>query len=260
MKIKLQEIVCYPLKSMRGINLADAAVGRQGLPFDREWLLTDEHGAFVTARSRHDLLLWRAEPFSDGITLTAPDGERITVMQKNLSQQSPVTVWKDTFAAQHGDEQADRWLSGKLQQTVRINYLGRSGNRVLAYADTPLSFADGAPYLLTHTASLAALNQTLARPVEMRRFRPNLVIDGAEAYAEETWRRIRIGSVEFEIFKPCTRCVMTTVDLTSGEKAADQEPLKTLAQTRNAVFGVNMIALGGGSVRLGDEVEVLSYL
>ena len=91
----------------------------------------------------------------------------------------------------------------------------------------------------------------------MRRFRPNLVIDGEAAYAEEGWQRIRIGEVEFELFKPCTRCVMTTVDLQTAEKSPQQEPLRTLAKTRKAIFGMNMIALNSGVLRLGDAVNVL---
>ena len=91
----------------------------------------------------------------------------------------------------------------------------------------------------------------------MRCFRPNLVIDGREAYEEDRWRIIRIGTVEFELFKPCVRCVMTTVDLHSGRKHPQQQPLATLALTHKACFGINMIARNSGQVHLGDEVTVI---
>ena len=255
--MQLSELVYYPVKSMRGIALESTEAGIMGLSHDREWLLTDEAGQFITARAYPQLLLWQARCVDEGLQLIAPDGDSRTVAVGDLARSSEVTVWKDTFAADSGCEASNRWLSEKLATPVVIHYLGKRSRRVLAYSQTPLSFADGAPYLLASSASLAALNQTLAQPVEMRRFRPNLVVDGEVAYSEEGWKRIRIGEVEFELFKPCVRCVMTTVDLQTAEKSPLQEPLKTLAKTRKAIFGMNMIALNSGVLRLGDAVNVL---
>ncbi|WP_373742083.1 MOSC domain-containing protein [Neisseria sp.] len=256
--MKLTEIVYYPVKSMRGIAAAEAEISQAGLPYDREWLLADTSGKFVTARKLPELLLWSAKPFSDGLTLTAPDGSSREIRTVSLNQEADVQVWKDVFSAHFGDEETDAWLSAKLGMPVRLHYLGSPSSRILPHTQTPLSFADGAPYLLTSQASLDAFNGMLDMPVEMRRFRPNLVIDGSSAWVEEGWKRIRIGTVEFEIFKPCVRCVMTTVDLATARKAPDQEPLSTLAIARNAIFGVNMTALGNGSVSVGDEVQVLA--
>lgn len=256
--MKLIEIVYYPVKSMGGISAGSGIIRPEGLPHDREWLLTGPDGSFITARKFPQLLLWRAEPFSDGLKLTAPDGDCLSVSLADFGQSADVTVWKDTFSARCGNREADGWLGGKLGTVCRLNYLGGRSGRVLAYTQKPLSFADGAPYLLASSASLAALNASLERPVEMRRFRANLVIDGGSAYEEEGWKRIRIGRVEFELFKSCTRCVMTTVDLLSGKKDPQQQPLKTLAETRGAVFGMNMVPLGEGRLAVGDEVVVLA--
>lgn len=256
--MKLVEITYYPVKSMRGISADRAEIRPEGLPHDREWLLSTPDGHFITARQFPQLLLWQTEPVSDGLKLTAPDGESLTVNNSRLNQTGEVSVWQDTFAALHGDTHADAWLSGKTGTPCRLNRLGSRSARILDYSQTPLSFADGAPYLLANTASLQALNDSLETPVEMRRFRANLVFDGLEAYEEEGWKRIAIGSVAFDLFKPCTRCVMTTVDLASGEKHPQQQPLKTLAKTRKAVFGMNMVALETGSVAVGDKVEVLA--
>ncbi|HEB67953.1 MAG TPA: MOSC domain-containing protein, partial [Gammaproteobacteria bacterium] len=111
------------------------------------------------------------------------------------------------------------------------------------------------------TASLADLNRRLAQPVPMRRFRPNLVIEGAEPYAEDTWTRLRIGEVEFEGVKNCSRCVFTTIDPETGTKSADGEPLKTLGTYRlgegGIYFGQNLIPRSGGTLRVGDPVEIL---
>ncbi len=256
--MKLVEITYYPVKSMRGISVGRAEIRPEGLPHDREWLLSSPDGHFMTARQFPQLLLWQAEPVSDGLKLTTPDGGSLTVYHNSFNRTGEVSVWKDTFAAHHGDERADAWLSGKIGTPCRLNWLGSRSTRLLDYSQTPLSFADGAPYLLANTASLQALNGSLETPVEMRRFRANLVFDGTEAYEEEGWKRIAVGTVAFELFKPCTRCVMTTVDLTSGEKHPQQQPLKTLAKTRKAIFGVNMVALDTGSVAVGDKVEVLA--
>lgn len=255
--MQLSEIVYFPVKSMRGINAESALIRPEGIPHDREWLLTRPNGEFITARKFPQMLLWQAEPLSDGLKLTAPDGDVRTVYTADLSQSGDVTVWNDSFAAWHGHSGIDEWLSQKLDTPCRLHYLGKPSRRLLDYSQTPLSFADGAPYLLANTASLAALNAKLDEPVEMRRFRANLIIDTDQPWAETEWRRIRIGEVTFELFKPCKRCVMTTVDLTTGQKHPMQQPLKMLAYDHKAIFGMNMIALNSGTVYLHDEVSVL---
>lgn len=257
--MKLTAITRYPVKSMGGNPLAEATVFAAGLPHDREWLVATPQGRFFTARNFPQMLLWRTEASPEQLVLTAPDGSRRTVGVDEMADTADVTVWKDNFPACCGSAETDAWLSEKLGIEARLFWLGNPGRRILAYSQTPLSFADGAPFLLTNTASLDDLNRMLDTPVEMERFRANFVVAGTEAYAEEKWHRIRIGEVEFENFKPCTRCVMTTVDLQTARKDPFQEPLSTLAVARNAVFGVNLVALNEGTVRLGDEIEVLSY-
>ena len=128
---------------------------------------------------------------------------------------------------------------------------GRPGDHV--------SFADGYPALLASEASLADLNSRLAAPVPMNRFRPNLVVDGTEAFAEDGWSRIRIGEVVFRVVKPCDRCVVTTIDQKTGK--AGKEPLRTLSRYRKkdgkVYFAQNLIPDAPGTLRRGDPVEVL---
>ncbi|WP_416191198.1 MOSC domain-containing protein [Neisseria sp. CCUG12390] len=257
--MRLTEIHRYPVKSMRSNALSESAVTPQGLPLDREWLVTTPDGTMLTARKFPKMLLWQAEADSDGLTLTAPDGSRQTISVHEMNQEGEVAVWKDRFQAFGTANDINTRLSGQLGVEARLHWLGRKSTRILAHSQTPLSFADGAPYLLTNTASLAELNTYLDEPVEMARFRPNLTVDGNTAFEEEQWRRIRIGEVEFEHFKPCVRCVMTTVDLSTGLRHPQHEPLSTLTVARNAVFGVNLIALNEGCIRAGDEVEVLAW-
>jgi uncharacterized protein YcbX len=126
----------------------------------------------------------------------------------------------------------------------------------------PLSFADGFPLLIIGQASLDDLSARVGRPLAMERFRPNLVVSGAPAFAEDGWKRIRIGGITFRIVKPCERCVFTTVDPHIRRKSLDQEPLRTFAKYRKTpegvIFGQNVIAEGAGELRVGMEVEVLA--
>lgn len=258
--MKLIQLNRYPVKSMGANALSQSKVSVKGLQHDREWLIASPQGNMITARKFPHMLLWRVEAAHDSITLTAPDGSSFTIRTAEMTEQADATVWRDSFRAYCGSTAADSWLSEKLGMEARIYWLGAESNRVLAHTQTPLSFADGAPFLLTNTASLRSLNADLETPVEMERFRANFVVDGLEAYEEESWQRIRIGEVEFEHLKPCVRCVMITVDLQTGRKDPFQEPLSTLAVGRKAIFGVNLIALNDGTLRVGDEVEVLSWL
>ncbi|PSJ80073.1 MOSC domain-containing protein [Neisseria iguanae] len=258
--MRLTGIRRYPVKSMGGNALNESGITPQGLPLDREWLITTSDGIMLTARKHPKMLLWQAEADSNGLTLTAPDGSRRFISVYDMNQASEVTVWKDRFTAFGTTHAANAWLSGKIGTEARLHWLGSDSRRLLAHSQTPLSFADGAPYLLTHTASLVELNTYLDEPVEMARFRPNLTVAGGKAFEEEQWHRIRIGEVEFEHFKPCTRCVMTTVDLATGRRHPQQEPLSTLAVARHAVFGINLSALNTGHIHLDDEVEILSWL
>ena len=127
------------------------------------------------------------------------------------------------------------------------------------YRITPLGY----PLLAISQAALDGLNARLAdadrAPVTITHFRPNLVIDGTEAHAEDGWRRVRIGGIDFDAVKPCTRCVFTTVDPVLGQRRTDGEPLNILKDYRRTpagiTFGMNLIARGEGVLRVGDAVE-----
>ena len=257
--MQLTAITTYPVKSMRGINLTSAHINPIGLPHDREWLIASPDGKFLSARKLPQLLLWQAHILPNGLQLIAPNGEQLTLEHHTFSLNAAVTVWKDQFSAYHGNTIADEWLSQQLHTPCRLFWLGKNSPRLLSHSQTPLSFADGSPFLLTSEASLHYLNSQLDKPVEMARFRANLVIDGTTAYAEEHWQHIRIGEVTFELFKPCTRCIMTTMDLHTAEAHPQQQPLATLAKTHRAIFGINMIALNTGTLHLHDPIEILSY-
>lgn len=96
----------------------------------------------------------------------------------------------------------------------------------------------------------------------MLRFRPSLVVAGAEPYAEDGWKRIRIGDIEFRVVKPCTRCAIPQLDPATAQRSHDLEPMATLLTYRKSrdgvLFGQNLIAEGTGPLAEGMPVEVLA--
>ncbi len=264
--MKLVSLHIYPIKSTRAIDLPASEVLPRGLPGDRRWMLVDEQGRFVTARQHPRLAMVETAFDGDVLRVRAPGQEELTLpLQPSSPQRREVEIWRDRVEAVAPSPAADAWFSAWLDKPVQLvqmtEDIHRPVNPDYGQPGDEVSFADGFPLLLIGEASLADLNRRLARPVSMRRFRPNVVIAGAEPYAEDTWVRLRIGEVEFEGVKNCSRCVFTTVDPETGTKSPDGEPLKTLQTYRlgegGIYFGQNLIPRSGGTIRVGDEVAIL---
>ncbi len=169
-------------------------------------------------------------------------------------------------AARPGDPTAGAYLSTILGRPVDLVYFDDPQNRPVdpefGQPGDYVSFADGFPLLVATTGSLDHLNSHLARPIEMARFRPNIVLDAEGAWPEDSWKTIRIGSVELRIAKPCARCVITTRDPYSGEQPDPREPLQTLGKLHRSakggiIFGQNAIPNNAGTISIGDAVEVM---
>ncbi|GHJ59518.1 molybdenum cofactor biosysynthesis protein [Nocardioides sp. OK12] len=269
----LASIHRYPLKSARGERLAESSVEPWGLEGDRRWMVVDPDGLAVTAREVHPLLLLRPEITAAGLRIEAPGCDALEVATPDPARQVPVRLWRSELTAAHAGE-ADAWLNRVLGRPVRLVHLDDPTRRPVSaeYAapDDRVSLADGYPLLVTTRASLAALNdQVLERsggvhdPLPMERFRPNVVVDGVTAWAEDDWRRVRIGGVDFRAVKGCARCVITTLDPDTAE--GGKEPIASLARIRRwdgaTWFGTNLVPdLPDGrpvTIREGDEVEVL---
>jgi len=263
----LSSIHVYPLKSASGTAPDEADVERRGLAGDRRWMLVDGDGTFLSQRSHPRLALIDVSTTPHSLRLSAPDQSSIDVPRPAASAATrTVTVWGDAVEAALAAADAHAWCSAFLDADVRLVYMPEAGRRAVdsEYAvqeDDIVSFADGYPLLLTTTASLADLNRRLDAPLPMNRFRPNVVVDGTAAWAEDAWRRIRIGEVTFRAVKPCGRCAVTTTDQQTA--ARGKEPLKTLAtfrrgpDTGKVYFGWNLIPEAPGRLRVGDAVEVL---
>jgi uncharacterized protein len=267
----LGSVHIYPLKGCRAVGLDEAVVEPWGLAGDRRWLLVDADCRFVSQREHPELARLNVSygPAA-GITASSDGYPSLRVTAPvDLPELLKVSVWRSTVLAAAADPEADAWFSAYLGEPVRLVYLDDPTRRAVdpeysADGDT-VSFADGYPLLLTSTASLDQLGQWLTaagdEPVPMNRFRPNVVVSGYEPWAEDRWRRIRIGSVSFRVAKPCGRCVVTTTDQTTGERG--RQPLRMLAARRrfgkSMVFGQNLIPDSPGPIRVGDPVEVTEY-
>ncbi|MGH8063150.1 MAG: MOSC domain-containing protein, partial [Pseudoxanthomonas sp.] len=227
--MQLSSLYLYPIKSTAPLEVETARVEPRGLRNDRRWMVVDAAGRFITGRELPRLTLVRAQPIPDGLSLDAPGMPSLSVPFPQTEATVSVNVWKSEVGAKPSDA-GDAWLSDFLQQPVQLVHMDASVSRpmtdVHSQAGDEVSFADAFPMLLITRAALDGLNARLAKPVSMLQFRPNLVVDGAPAHAEDGWKRIRIGEVEFDVAKPCTRCVFTTVDPLRGERDPEGEPLR----------------------------------
>jgi len=259
--MQLTHMFVHPMKSARGIAYNRAYASLQGLLHDREWLLVTPAGEFLTARDHPRMLLIEMDLIPGGMLLKAEGQSPILAMTQVYQQSLATAVWQDAFTALHGDPQVDAWFTRVLGIECKLLWLGMKSTRTLKNATTPMSFADGYPYLLVNQASLDALNQELSQAVTLRHFRPNLVVAGALPYEEDDWSVIQIGDIVFDVAKPCTRCQMTTVDPDTGKFSDANEPMKTLVRTRQLpegiCFGVNLVARNEGLLELGANVEIL---
>jgi uncharacterized protein YcbX/ferredoxin len=263
----LQSLHIYPIKSAAGIALSNSWVDDFGLSFDRRFVLTDPSGLFITARTEPTLCLIKVNLSEQGLILTAPDMPALHISYHMLSTvYKDISVWDDGIKAQYGHKNYDLWFSQYLNKPCQLLYFGEQSQRYVRNSHKQVAFADGYPLLLISQASLDDLNRKMSlqlnQSVSMSQFRPNLVVDHCDAFAEDTWQHIRIGEVEFEISKPCSRCIFTTVNPKNAEKHPQQEPLTTLKNYRqvasgDVMFGQNLIALNQGSIKQGDEIVIL---
>lgn len=255
----------YPVKSLRGVEVAELELGPRGPRHDREWMLVDAHDRFLTQRSRPALA--RLSARLDGESLVLSDDEGAVLEAPSGRAPRRVVVWRDTVDALDCGDEAARWLEGRVGQACRLVRFAPSAVRPLDPAFSPApsaqtGFADAYPVLLTTAGSLEALNGWLEAPIGMERFRPNVVVTGSPAWAEDGWRVLQVGGVVFDLVKPCARCVVITTDQRTGERPDAERPLSVLARERTlrpfgAIFGENAVHRAEGWLRVGDEVRVL---
>lgn len=267
MRMKVLELYRYPVKSLRGHGVSSAAIEIMGMAGDRRWMVVDKDGHFLTIRQIPAMTTIDVEHRDEGIVLKHDQhGSQAVETPSPGAALRPVKVWKDTVAARPAGAAAGAYLSAILGRSVDLVYFDDPQNRPVdpefGQPGDYVGFADGFPLLVATKGSLDYLNGHLANPVEMARFRPNIVLDAEGAWPEDSWRTIRIGQVVMRIAKPCSRCVITTRDPRSGEQPDPREPLQTLGKIHRSakggiIFGQNAIPNNAGTVSIGDAVEVM---
>ena len=264
----LSALYVYPIKSAGGIALDRALLEPRGLRFDRRWMVIKADGKLATQREFPKMrlirvsLLPQTDPFFS-LLVEAPGLAPLRVPRVPTGPLVHTQVWEDATVALRVSPEASQWFSELLVPGCELLYMPDDADR--AQSNKPfsslLSFADGNPFHLVSEASLADLNARLDRSVGPAVFRPNVVVRGGAAYAEDFWRRIRIGDSEFLVVESCARCSVLNVAVAGEppEARMGAEPLRTLARYRrrgaSVPFGQNMLQ-GEALFRPGRWLEV----
>lgn len=259
--VRVSALFIYPIKGCGGISVDAAPVVARGFEHDRRWMVVDEAGSFVTQRTEPRLALVKVRRTASVFSLSAPGAPSLDIpIAHDDGPRLPVQVWS------HAGEAVplaagSAWFSAFLGRPHQLVYMAEDHRRPVdpqrARPGDIVSFADAYPFLLLSRGSLDELNRRLPVPVPIDRFRPNIVLEGCAAFAEDAYARLTIGAVGFRGVKRCDRCSVTTVDQTTGIRG--KEPLATLASFRQEEgkvwFGMNLIHDGPGVVSVGDFVQ-----
>ncbi|WP_096084512.1 MOSC domain-containing protein [Agaribacterium haliotis] len=280
--IRIESLFVYPLKSAAGKQVQQATLKQTGFEQDRKWMLVNQHGRALTQRQHPKLALIQAELQNGQLILSFPAGDQVTLNKQQLEDEIEVSLWSDTVLARRIGGASHRQLINLLKPFVETDTAGvelvyfdqdkiRTPAKPERFGLSARHFADAAPYLVCNQASLEQLNSKLKHggenDVDMRHFRPNIVVSGLPAFAEHQYKKMTLknGAV-LELVDHCERCVMITVDPDSGIKHKNQVPFKQLASL-NAMpdkkhapaFGVNLRLADGCDnlvIQQGDILEL----
>lgn len=260
--ISVTQLFIYPVKSLAGIAIQQSEIDSMGLKYDRRWMLVTPDGKFMSQRKTPKMVLIKTALIDDQLILSAADKpSHKVVTPSNDSNVMEVEIWGDIVAASMVGTESDEWLSDILDVKCHLVYIPddvvRQCDLAFSKEGERTGFADGFPILIISEESLNDLNKRLNTPVDMRRFRPNIVISGIDAFEEDNLKNFHIGGVAMKGVKVCSRCPMPMVDPDLGERTS-QEPIATLSTYRkwdgNIYFGMNVIHQQQGTLTISDEV------
>lgn len=269
---RITSLHIYPVKSCRGIDVDEALITPTGLEWDRRWMIVRPNGRFITQREVPKLATITVAVGDGRLTLSTGGHAPLVVDTDHGGPARPVRIWDDACIGIDAGEQAAAWLTQVLGDPFRLVRIDERAPRLAnpKYVGTepqPVTFTDGYPVLMISNESLAELNKRLPEPIPMARFRPNVVIEGVAAHAEDQMALFRLGPVVLRGVKLCTRCSVTTTDQFSGARDPHQEPLRALGKYRHdyelkgVTFGQNCTLHEGIGERLaiGAALRIEPY-
>lgn len=268
MTATIASLHCYPLKSARGVDLAEAQLTPAGIAHDRQWMLVTPEGRFITQRELPRLALVRPVLTDGELALWGPGMQPLRLTLGEPQRRMPVQIWKDECPGLDEGDAAAQWLQQVLQRDCRLvrfdpRHRRLSSRNWTGSVEAENRFSDGFPLLVISRASLADLNSRLDKPLPMNRFRPNIVLEGIGPYEEDQIDELHGDGIRLRIVKPCTRCRITTTDQDTGQ-VDGEEPLRTLKsyrfdrELRGVLFGQNTVIIEGVNARLqcGQALQV----
>jgi uncharacterized protein len=264
--MQISQLFIYPVKSLSGIAKQSVEIVNTGFKHDRRWMLIDENNVFLSQRTHPQMALLQTAEGENGITVFHKQNpqEAITIsFENNYDKKLMVTVWDDTCVAAEVNKNLDDWFSDILHINCKLVYMPNDTKRLVdkryALNDEITSFSDGYPILMIGQNALDNLNKKLTEALPIDRFRPNIVFTGGHAHIEDELAAFSIDEMNFLGVKPCSRCVMTTINQQTAQKA--KEPLKTLATYRmknnKIYFGQNVLQQQNGFISVGSEMKII---
>jgi uncharacterized protein len=263
--IVVTELNVYPVKSTRGTARTRVSLTATGFEWDRQWMIVDAKGVFLTQRTHPQLARIVPEVRSEALVLNAPGLAALSVPLTQRGERAPVRIWNDHCVGVEQGSEAHEWVSRAVAQPARLIRVapdfGRRANPKFAGATpAPVNFQDGYPILVCNEASLADLNDRMPNRIPMERFRPNIVVQGLPAWAEDRLETLRIGAVTLRLVKPCTRCTIPSIDQRSGERATDPAPalkrFRFSRELRGVMFGENAVVVAGVGAEIARGAAV----
>ena len=263
----VSELYTYPLKSAQGLLLSSVEFEAKGPKFDRQWMVINKKKRFITQRQHPKMCLIKANIQDKSLSLDAPDMPTININSnevRNKNHKTLVTIWADNVEALDCGDHAAQWVSSYLGiDEGRLVYMPNETQRLVdtdfASKNETVSFADGFPSLLISQESLNHFNSKLDQPIQMANFRPNIVISDCEPYAEDQWQEIKIAGITFSLVKPCSRCIIPSIDQSTAVKQPEVTGAlnKYRRRDRATYFGQNALHDSTGFISVGDNVEIL---
>lgn len=264
MNYSVKSLHIYPIKSLPGIELQTAQLLDYGFQYDRQWMLVDANHQFISQRTVPKMAKLKTHINGNKLIVSTKDNLSIELdLNRQADGDIEVTIWNDTVQASVEEQSINDWFSQQLELPCQLVKLANKQNRYVdktfANNKETVGFADAFPLLVVSQSNIELLNSKLDTPIDMNRFRPNIVVDGLSAHEEDKLQSIVINNIDIKLVKPCERCQIPSIDQQTGEKRGDV--LRALLKYRRfnnlIYFGMNGLHQANGIIKAGQTVNVI---